>query len=123
MLSNMTSAKAAEAEAAQRPLAGFGTGAFTRRGAQVGFGNEAIAALALPRIKWAPAAIGQGHAQAGFASGAYGISLPQTSPVLTDAGRVSTMPVYTQHFNQMTRIRPVNPGGVGPHPAREPDPV
>jgi len=122
MLNIITLADATQAEAAQRPLAGFGAGAFTCDGARVGYGNELTATQALPRIKWA-AVISEGHVQAGFAGGAY-----RTSPILADAAltevaRLSALQAYSQHFNQMTRIRPVTPGGVGPHPAREPDPV
>jgi hypothetical protein len=96
------------AQAAMRPLAGFGAGAFACGSAWVGSRvSETAAALALPRIRRDLAGISLGHAQAGGpVGGAYEASL---------AG--------TKQSNQMTRVNPVTPGGVGPHPAREPDPV
>ncbi len=58
-------ANAYAAQAATRPLAGFGAGAFTCEGASVGSGvSEMTAALALPRIKPAIGAIGTGQSQA-----------------------------------------------------------
>ncbi|HEY2506698.1 MAG TPA: hypothetical protein VGI58_09285 [Streptosporangiaceae bacterium] len=38
-------------------------------------------------------------------------------------GVIGGRKVKTQQLIQTTRINPVHPGGVGPHPAREPDPV
>lgn len=38
-------------------------------------------------------------------------------------GVIGGRKVKTQQLIQTTRINPVLPGGVGPHPAREPDPV
>jgi hypothetical protein len=109
------------AMAAQRPLAGFGAGAFCCDGVWVGStlpaetvpaagaakGTGLTAALALPRVKRSVAAISQGYAPAGV-SGA-------VSPAGTQA--------KTEQFEHLTRINPVVPGGVGPHPAREPEPV
>ena len=100
------------AQAVQRPLAGFGSGAFARDGAWVGScADEVAAALALPSIGQAAAAKRTGHAQAGVVSAGHMTSLASTGELDTD------------HFNLMARINPVIPGGVGPHPAREPDPV
>ena len=100
------------AQAVQRPLAGVGTGAFTRDGDWIGScPDEVAAAVALPRIGLAAAAKRTGHAQAGFAGAGHKTSLATIGEV------------ETEHFNLMARINPVTPGGVGPHPAREPDPV
>jgi hypothetical protein len=100
------------AQAVQRPLAGFGTGAFTCDGAWVGSrADEMTVGLALPRIRQAAAAKRIGYAQAGVVGAGHKTSL------------VSTGELDTKHFNLMTRINPVTPGGVGSHPAREPDPV
>jgi len=100
------------AQADQRPLAGFGTGAFTCDGAWVGSGADEMATgLALPRIRQAAAAKRSGHALAGVVGADQKTSL------------VSTGELGTEHVNLMTRINPVTPGGVGPHPAREPEPV
>src|SRR5215469_17239724 len=65
-------AEADAAQAAMRPLAGFGAGAFTCDGALVGSGaNELVAALALPRIRGAVAATSPARADAhGRGSGA-----------------------------------------------------
>jgi len=105
-------ANAHAAQAAAQPLAGFGAGAFTYDGAQVGSQvNEMVAALALPRPKAAIGCISTGHAHADVFGAAH-----VTSPV-------GIVQEDTQKLSQMTRIYPVAPGGVGPHPAREPEPV
>jgi hypothetical protein len=110
-----TSAETADAHAAQaatRPLAGFGAGALMHDGAWAGPRvNEMAVALALPRIKSAIAAISTGHAQAGVAGAASMTSF------------VDIVQVDTQKCSQMTRLYPATPGGVGPHPAREREPV
>jgi hypothetical protein len=111
-------ADAYAAQAATRPLAGFGAGAFTHDGAPVGSGiNEMAAALALPRIKAAIAAISTGHAQAAAAGAGTMISMTSMTSF------VGIVQVDTQKCSQMTRLYPVIPGGVGPHRAREPVPV
>jgi len=113
-----TTAQTADAYAAQaatRSLAGFGAGAFTCDGAWVGSGvTEMTAALALPRIK--PIGAISGHAQAGFAGAAF-----MTSHA--DSAQVDSVQLDADNFIQMTRLYLVIPGGVGPHPAREPVPV
>ncbi|HEY2640476.1 MAG TPA: hypothetical protein VGI66_11425 [Streptosporangiaceae bacterium] len=110
-------ADAYAAQAAKRPLAGFGAGAFTREGARVGSRvNEMAAALALPRTKSAFAASSTGHAQAGVAGTAHMTSF-------IGIVQLSTAQVDPNNCIQMTRLYPVIPGGVGPHPAREPVPV
>jgi len=104
MLSNIKSA-----QAAKRPLAGFGAGAFTCDGVRVGSrATESAAAPALPRIRRAAAAISQGQAQGGYVGAAHTTGLIQAT---------------TEQFKQMTRVNPVVPGGLGPHPAGEPEPV
>ena len=115
------------AQAATRPLAGFGAGAFTCDGAWVGslfaspLVNEMAAALALPRVKPNIGAVkttgtSTGHAQAGIAGAAYMTSL-------IDIVQVDSVQVDIHNSIQTTRLYPVTPGGVGPHPAREPVPV
>lgn len=96
------------APAAQRPLAGFGAGAFACGSANaVSSIAEAAGAPALPRIRRPLGVGGLGHGvQRGDASSRIG----QDSPA-------STKP------NQMTRVYPAAPGVVGPYPAREPGPV
>ncbi len=116
------------AEAAKRPLAGFGMGAYLCDGARfdsqlpvaavpemgAAKGIETAAALALPRVKWAVAGIGEGHAPA-YASGAgYQASIQAKTEQLT------TEAPQSEH---LTRVNPAFRGGVGPHPAREPEPV
>jgi hypothetical protein len=114
----VTTAQTADAYAAQaatRPLAGFGAGAFTREGARVGSRvNEKAAALGLPRIKPAFAASSTGHA--GVAGTAHMTSF-------IGIVQLGTAQVDPNNCIQMTRLYPVIPGGVGPHPAREPVPV
>jgi hypothetical protein len=96
------------AQAAMRPLAGFGAGAFACDGAWVGLsGHQLAAGSALPRIR------------SGFA----GIRPVHFGASNVGTGTVSTGTVSTKQLNQMTRIYPVAPGGMGPHPPREPDPV
>lgn len=129
--------------AAMRPLAGFGVGAFTCE-ARVGSGSNGLAASpSLPGIRGAVVAASiPAHAQAdGRGTGAYqlgayksgtvgistvGASTVRTSTVGTSTVRtttVGTSSVGTQQFSVMALINPVTPGGLGPHPAREPEPV
>jgi len=118
--------------AAMRPLAGSGAGAFTCDGAWDGSSaSQRAAGLALPRIRGFFAAVPQVQARTADAfGGGY-----QGSSVRIDALRSHGLRSQglgshglsiggsTKQNNQMTRIYPVAPGGVGPHPAREPDPV
>jgi hypothetical protein len=121
-----TTADACVSQAAMRPLAGFGAGAFTHDGAWAGSRiSEMVAVLALPRIKSASGATSPSGAQAGVAGAA-----PMSSAfgrVLADARLAQvckdSLQADTHNFIQMTRQYPVIPGGVGPHPAREPVPV
>ena len=74
--------------------------------------NEMVAAPALPRIRRVFASISLGH--------------PQTSDVVGGGYQpvlASTVLASTKQLDQMARINPVTPGGLGPHPAREPEPV
>jgi hypothetical protein len=132
------------AQAAKRPLAGTGAGAFTFEGAatsesaRAGIRTSEAAVLALPRLRWAAAAgagcglvgTGLGHASAGFG----GRGTKAASLGVKSGGSAKTSPVYvrticnqkfdnSKQINQMTRSYPVTPGGMGSHPAREPDPV
>jgi hypothetical protein len=138
------------AQAAMRPLAGFGAGAFTCDGAFVGSGANGLAAsLALPRIRGAATspAGAQAHGRGcgahqvgtvGISSGrissgrtsAVGVGAISTSYVRTSIVRTSTVRTSTvgsnagtQQFDLMARISPAATGGLGPHPAREPEPV
>ena len=134
-------AEADATQAAMRPLAGFGAGAFTCDGALAGSGaNELAASLALPRIRGAVAATSPARAQAhgrGYGAlqlGTVGkvststvrISTGGTSTVRISTGGTSTVRISTggtHQFDLMARISPAAPGGLGPHPAREPEPV
>jgi hypothetical protein len=124
MLNMITTAEADAAEAAQRPLAGFGAGAFTCEGPWAASRvTRKAASAALPRVRHAEVAGTPGYVQAGSASRAYPTSLVQISSILSFAVKSgSGLGSGTQHFNQMTRL-PLIPGGLGSHPAREPDPV
>jgi hypothetical protein len=86
----------------QRPLGGFGFGAFLCEGSGVGvLASEAAAMRSLPRdrrVGWAFGLNPQG-VKAGLASAAH------------------------QHNYITTRISPVSEGVLGPHPAGEPEPV
>jgi hypothetical protein len=120
------------AQAAQRPLAGSGAGAFTRDGAwadsQV---SEMAVALALPRIKPVIAAAITAGAKSGFVGAACTsilvdrtqLSTTQVSTTRLGIVQVDTDQAGTHNYIQMARQYPVIPGGVGPHPAREPVPV
>jgi hypothetical protein len=158
-------ADAYASQAATRPLAGFGAGAFTCEGAWVGSqGNETVAALALPRIESAVDGISVRSAQAaalgatwltsevakpdgahaggagsdGAFSGTASAGSTQATTVKATTVKATTVQAasakaatvhvsigQTDNYNfiQMTRLYPVIPGGVGPHPAREPVPV
>jgi len=103
--------------AAMRPLAGSGAGAFTCDGAWDGsFADQFAAGLSVPRIRSSFAVAPQVQARTANAFG----SGYQGSGVGTGALGIGGS---TKQHNQMTRIYPVAPGGVGPHPAREPVPV
>ena len=120
------------AEAAQRPLAGSGIGAHLCDGlvaaALVGvsgpelgapMGIEAASALALPRIKWA-AAISGGATPADASDAVYQVSI-QAKTAQFNPQQSNPQQSNAQHH--MTRVSPAFRGGVGPHPAREPEPV
>jgi hypothetical protein len=113
-------------QAATRPLAGFGAGAFMCEGAWAGslLASPLIsemAASALSRVspafgvKGTPG-IAAGQAQAGAFGAAY-----KASDV--DVVQVDSVQQDTHNFIQTARLYPVTKGGVGPHPAREPEPV
>jgi hypothetical protein len=88
-------------KAAMRPLAGFGAGAFLCEGTLAGsHAGEIVAARELPRLRWTAAASGTSAVPGGY--------LPASG---------------TQFEQHMTLIDPVAPGGLGPHPVREPEPV
>ena len=118
------------AQAAMRPLAGFGTGAFACDGAWVGSSaSQLVAGPALPRIRGAFAAVRPVHARTADAfGGAFRArSVGRGSAIIVSTlgggGMAGIRNGSTKQHNQTTRIYPVIPGGLGPHPAREPDPV
>jgi hypothetical protein len=114
---NITLADVEATEAAMRPLAGFGAGAFTCDGAGVGsLASQQAVGLALPRIKGASAVVPPVQA---WTADAIGTGFQGR----TVGNGGSTSGASSKQHNQMTRIYPVAPGGLGPHPAREPDPV
>jgi hypothetical protein len=124
-----TVAEVRAAQAAMRPLAGFGAGAFACDGAWVGSSaSQLVAGPALPRIRGAFAAGRPVHARTADAfGGAFRArSVGGGSALIASThgvGMASTRSGSTKQHNQTTRIYPVIPGGLGPHPAREPDPV
>jgi hypothetical protein len=88
--------------AATRPLAGSGAGAFLCAGAQAGsLAGKEVHTRALPRLRRAAASATSGSAYAG----------------------VRYQPTSRTQFEHTTLIDPVAPGGLGPHPVREPVPV
>jgi hypothetical protein len=129
------------AQAAKRPLAGTGAGAFTCEGTRAGIRTSEAAVLAIPRLRWAAAAgtgcgqvgTGLGHASAGFGGrgtqAAFGVKSVKASHSPVNGTTIGNQKPGNKQFgnseqiNLMTRSYPVTPGGVGPHPAREPDPV
>jgi hypothetical protein len=115
-------------QAVMRPLAGFGAGAVACDGTQVGSAAKQLTAgPALPRIRDAFAAVRPVHPWAADAfEGAFrasGIGGSTIGGSSVSTGMASTTNGGAKQLNQMTRIYPVAPGGLGPHPAREPDPV
>ena len=120
-----TVAEVHAAQAAMRPLAGFGAGAFACDGARVGSSaNQLAAGPALPRIRGAFAAVRPVHARtADDFDGAFRGSTVGNGAITVGGGTASTTSGSAKQLNQMTRIYPVIPGGLGPHPAREPEPV
>jgi hypothetical protein len=118
-------------QAAMRPLAGFGAGAFVCEGAWAGslFASplfagplsDEMAALAWLGVRsaagvYGTSAVGAGPAQAGVIGGA-----GKTSVI--DVAQVDSAQRDNHNFIQTARLHPVTQGGVGPHPAREPEPV
>jgi hypothetical protein len=124
-----TVAEVRAAQAALRPLAGFGAGAFDCDGAWVGSSaNQLTAGPALPRHRGAFAGVRPVNARtADVFGGAFQARSVGSSSTITrntaGAGTVSTSNGSANQLNQTTRIYPVIPGGLGSHPAREPDPV
>ncbi len=101
--SNDLLAAAAKASAA-RPLADFGPGAAACAGAWIGGGD----------VVGTPG--GAGNATGGYVLGVVDVvELREFRPDATDGSNVQS----TVQHNTMTRLIPVLPGGVGPHPARE----
>ena len=98
------------ANAGQRPLAGFGMGACFS------------AAPRLPRVKRAVAAISECDAPASAGIAGYPASV-QTKTKLFNAQQVEAQQFEAQQFEHVTRVIPAYRGGVGSHPAREPEPV
>jgi hypothetical protein len=117
------------AQAAMRPLAGFGAGAFACDGAWVGSSaSQLVAGPALPRIRGAFDDVRPVHARTADALGGgfQARSVGRGSAIIAGTpggGMASTRNGSTKQHNQTTRIYPAIPGGLGPHPAREPDPV
>jgi len=119
------------AKAGQRPLAGFGMGACFRDGRQVGSplaaatvpgmgaakGTQAAAAPVLPRVRWAVAAT----SERGASASASGAGCPAS--IQTKTKQFSAQQFEAQQFEHVTRAIPAYRGGVGSHPAREPEPV
>jgi hypothetical protein len=121
-------AEAGAAQAALRPLAGFGAGAFGSDGVWAGsHASQKVASPALPRFRGASAgATSQECAQTPAHGGAYEPGFDgRTSSIRTSSVRIrpAGSTVGTQQISLMARLNPVTPGGVGPHPAREPRPV
>jgi hypothetical protein len=118
-------ADACASQAATRPLAGFGAGAFTREAAWAGTRtSEFAASQALPRIKPAIGAPGTGSAMSMTSFvGSGQANTVQFSTAQFGIVHVDSVQGDTHNFIQMTRMYPVIQGGVGPHLAREPVPV
>jgi hypothetical protein len=122
-------ADACASQAATRPLADLGAGAFTCDGARAGSRtNEMVAALVLPRIKPVDGTTSPSGAQAGVAcatsiSGAVGRVQADARLAHETSFQAGIAQAGTDNYIQMARMYPVTPGGVGPHPAREPVPV
>jgi hypothetical protein len=88
-------------KADMRPLAGTGAGAVLCAGAQAGsLAGNVVHTPALPRLRWAAA-----DRKSGVYMG------------------VGYQPTSRTQFEHTTLIDPVAPGGLGPHPVREPEPV
>jgi hypothetical protein len=105
--SNAMLAAAAKASAA-RPLAGYGPGAAACAGAGIGGGY--------------PVGTAGG---AGKATGGYGPAFVDAvrPPKVRFSTAVGSNVQSTVQHNTMTLLIPVQRGGVGPHPAREPKPA
>jgi hypothetical protein len=99
---------AAAKASAVRPLAVYGPGAAACAGAGIGGGYAAGAEG------------GAGKVTGGYVPGFVdAVQPPKARFSAIDGGNVQG----TVQHNTMTRLIPVLPGGVGPHPAREPEPA
>jgi len=99
---------AANKASAARPLAVYGPGAAACAGAWIGGGYPAGTAGGVGKV--------MGGDALGFVEA---IKPPKVRYSATNGSNVQSI---VQH-NTMTRLIPVLPGGVGPHPAREPKPA
>jgi hypothetical protein len=99
---------AAAKAAAARPLAGYGPGAVGCAGDWIGGGYPAGPAGAASKVTggYAPGFVDAVHP-------------PKARFSATNGSNVQS----TVQHNTMTRLIPVLPGGVGPHPEREPKPA
>ncbi len=130
-------AAAYAAQAATRPLAGFGAGAFLCEGTWAGFrtataktstaktSTAKTSTVKTSTVKTSTAKTSTAKTSNAKTSGVVGSILGR---VEADGIRLSKVHVDfvqadTDNFIQMARLYPVTPGGVGPNPAREPVPV
>jgi hypothetical protein len=95
--------RTATSDAALRPFAGSGAGAFLCAGTPAGTGAKA----------------GRG-ASAGQQSLRPWASAPNAASAAAHGGY---QPISSMQFDHKTLINPVGTGGLGPHPVREPEPV
>jgi hypothetical protein len=135
-LLNITTASAAAAmaqpgdayaaQAASRPLAGFGAGAFACAGAwsgsvQVSQMKTEMAALGLSRVTPALGVAGRTDASTAQAQARPAGAAQKTSVI--GIVQVDSVQRDTHNFIQTALRYPAFAGGLGPHPAREPEPV
>jgi hypothetical protein len=119
VLINNAELKAVKPEAALRPLAGNGAGAFLYEGAQAGsLAGDMVVCKPKLRPRWAVTA-GAGSA-AGTGSFA---GVGNASGMGSAAVRGGSQPTSRTQFEHTTLIDPVAPGRLGSHPVREPEPV
>jgi len=119
------------AQAAPRPLAGFGVGAFVCAGAWAGslYASQMaasqlkseMAAVGLSRVTPALGVVGRTAAGTAQAQARPAGAAQKTNVV--DIVQVDSVQRDTHNFIQTALRYPAIAGGLGPHPAREPEPV
>jgi hypothetical protein len=125
VLINNAQLKAVKPEAATRPLAGNGAGAFPYEGVLAGsLAGDMVACKPQLRPRWAAfAGAGSAAGMGGIAGAGHAAGAGNGFGTGGAAVRGGSQPASRTQFEHTTLIDPVAPGRLGSHPVREPEPV